>query len=293
MRFGAHQTFYLKASWLHKGLSAVLKQSDIFSESTAMVKLGMGKNMLESLRYWLEATCLVIKMNPPHVCATDVAKEIFNNDPYFELDGTLHLVHYLLASNKDGATVWHWFFNKFSAAEFDTDSLNIYLQSYISTHTNKKIKANTLAKDINCLLKMYRTENYDQKYDPEMNSPSPFSRFKWIEKRNNRYFKRKVMAEEITSLIFVFTLYLFWTKDLQEVESINIEDIARKENSPGLIFGLSLDKCIEIIDTINRLYQNKYLRYSKSGGYFIVNIEKRNAKNALIEYYKENQMIIN
>ena len=289
MRFGAHQTFHLRGSWLHKGLMAINKDPEILSKATAGEKLGMGKNMVESLRYWLEATQLAVKEDSA-LYMTELADTIFENDPYLELDGTIQLIHYMLATNEDSATVWHWFFNKFSATEFEADSLSIYLQSYISSNTDRKIKDTTLHKDIKCLLRMYRSEAYDQKYDPETNNPSPFSRFKWIEKKDNRYVKRELNSTEIDPLLFTYTLYLFWTDKLLEVQSIDIDDIANKENSPGLVFGLSVDQCVQQIEFINRTYPNKYLTYNKAGGYFIVNMNKRNSKNSMINYYEKNRM---
>lgn len=290
MRFGAHQTFHLRASWLHKGLRGIEQDPKLFFKKTAIEKLGLGKNMVESLRYWLEATRLVEK-DKEEFHLTKIAEKIFSCDKFLELDGTLQLLHYLLASNEDTATTWHWFFNKFSANEFELESLNTYLQSYILTNTDRKIKETTLIKDINCLLRMYRTEDYNQKYDPESNNPAPFSRFHWIEKNDHKYTKRRLSSEEIEPLIFIYALYLFWINDLKETKSVNIEQISNKENSPGLIFGLSLEQCVQMVEDIVRRYQWKYFTHSKSGGYFIVNINKKNAKKALVEYYAESQLM--
>ena len=289
MKFAAHQTFYLKTSWIHKGLVAISKDPKLLYRESAVEELGMGKNMVESLRYWLEATQLANKVNMElHI--SHIAYEIFQYDPFLELDGSLQLIHYLLASNEDSATVFYWFFNKFSASEFDSESLNIYLQSYILTHADKTPRETTLSKDINCLLKMYCSEQYDKKNDPETNNPSPFIRFRWIKKHNNKYLRQKSNLDEISPLIFTFSLYLFWTTHLQSIESINIEDIASKEGSPGLIFGLSLERCVEIIDSINKKFQGKYFEHNRSGGYFIVNMKNR-SQRALKDFYQSHKMI--
>ena len=290
MKFAAHQTFHLRASWPYKGLRLVGQDSEAIFKDNAIEKLGMGKNMVESLRYWLEATQLVTKKGA-EMRMTKIASEMFEKDPYFELDGSLQLIHYLLASNKESATTWHWFFNKFSASEFDSDSLNIYLQSYILANTEKSPKEKTLAKDINCLLRMYCAEEYDKKNDPETNSPSPFSKFRWIEKYNDKYIRRRLRPDEIEPLIFIYSLYHFWMNCLGGIESISIEDIADKENAPGPIFGLSLEKCAEMIDSIGSRYRGKYLEHNRSGGYFIINM-KRSAGQALKDYYKSNQMLV-
>lgn len=289
MRFGAHQTFHLRDSWLHKGLKAIAADPQALHHDQASEKLGMGKNMVEALRYWLEATQVAVR-DEDGLCITEEASLMMERDPYFELDGTLQFIHYLLVSNEESATVWQWFFNKFSVSEFDADSVNVYLQSYIDSNTDRKINPNTLAKDVTCLLRMYKNEEFDPKKDPETNNPSPFGRFRWLDFVENKFIKREINSTEIDPQIFVFALYFFWVDELQEVESISLEDIATRENSPGLAFGLSIDQCAQMIETINRLYPNKYLNFNKTGGYFIVNLIKRNVKGALEDYYNENQL---
>jgi hypothetical protein len=289
MRFGAHQTFHLRDSWLHKGLKAIAANPKALHDQHAFERMGMGKNMIESLRYWLEATQVAVK-DDEGLHITEEASLMMERDPYFELDGTLQFIHYLLATNEESATVWQWFFNKFSVSEFDAESVNVYLQSYIDSATDRKINPNTLGKDVNCLLKMYKNEEFDPKKDPETNNPSPFGRFRWLDLVDNKYVRREVDSSEIDPQVFVHALYFFWVDVLQEVESISLEDIAARENSPGMVFGLSIDQCAQMIETISRLYPNKYLNFNKTGGYFIINLIEKNAQHALEDYYNENQL---
>ena len=53
MSFARHQTFHLRAGWLAKALEALVQDSMIFSSKTAPSQLGMGKNMVQSLRFWM------------------------------------------------------------------------------------------------------------------------------------------------------------------------------------------------------------------------------------------------
>ena len=56
--FGRHETFPLRYSWLTKGVQEFDKDPSIFTskDNDATVKLGVGKNMVNSIRYWLLAT---------------------------------------------------------------------------------------------------------------------------------------------------------------------------------------------------------------------------------------------
>ena len=53
--FARHETFHPRWGWLKKGFEAVSQESTIFLAEDAPVKLGVGKNMVRSLRYWCSA----------------------------------------------------------------------------------------------------------------------------------------------------------------------------------------------------------------------------------------------
>ena len=56
--FAGHQTFALRSAWLKKGLDELLINAHIFADEDALVKLGVGKNMVAGIRHWLLATKL-------------------------------------------------------------------------------------------------------------------------------------------------------------------------------------------------------------------------------------------
>lgn len=116
MKFRAHDTFFIRKGWLSKGMKAVKDRPDIFvtKEENPMDVLGLGANMVKSLRYWLTATGLTEEKieNRRHIQAlTEFGEYVIENDRYIEELGTLYLIHYKLASNKDEATAWYYFFN--------------------------------------------------------------------------------------------------------------------------------------------------------------------------------------
>lgn len=55
-RFSGHETFVCRYPWLPKAVRAVSENSEIFSdEDEAMVTLGVGKNMVRSIRFWADS----------------------------------------------------------------------------------------------------------------------------------------------------------------------------------------------------------------------------------------------
>lgn len=57
VRFSGHETFACRYAWLPKALQAIQNDPRVFAdEDQAIVELGVGKNMVRSIRFWVEAT---------------------------------------------------------------------------------------------------------------------------------------------------------------------------------------------------------------------------------------------
>ena len=61
MRFSGHDTFHCKEQWLLKGIQLIDNHQDnsIFKSDSAIYKLGVGKNMVRSIHYWLKSFALI------------------------------------------------------------------------------------------------------------------------------------------------------------------------------------------------------------------------------------------
>jgi hypothetical protein len=56
MAYARHQSFYLRDKWISKGLKAVKESSRFFYQDESPEEIGLGKNMVQSLRFWMLAT---------------------------------------------------------------------------------------------------------------------------------------------------------------------------------------------------------------------------------------------
>jgi len=288
MKFGGHQSFHLRDQWLYKGIYWTNQSSQILlnnqrNTEKAMQELGVGKNMVDSIRYWLKATRLVETSKTGYVL-TATAVEILKKDPYFELDGTLFLIHYLLATNKEEATTWYWFFNHFSADEFEKESLENAFSAYIQIKIDRKIKDTTLDKDLSCLLRMYQSINWTGRKNPETENPSPFTKYGWIEKKGEKFIRNKLNVNDFNIHIFSHILYIFWKEHLGQPESVKLEDLSLKENSLGRVFHFSMEDMNDLVEACSK---NNYLNYSRTGGYLIIQPNELSLKKSLNNYYKE------
>ena len=124
--FSGHQTFPFRYTWLKKGVDAVTENPSVFSSENASVSLGVGKNMVSSIRHWCRASGLIEEKidQRTELEATDLGKTFFGNqnkeglDPYLEDPATLWLIHYQIATNTDRATSWYWAFNVLRGNQF-------------------------------------------------------------------------------------------------------------------------------------------------------------------------------
>lgn len=60
LTFSGHDTFHCRHLWLKKGYEFV-KAGNKFSDEDAVVKLGVGKNMVSAINYWLKAFGIIDK----------------------------------------------------------------------------------------------------------------------------------------------------------------------------------------------------------------------------------------
>ena len=125
MKFRGHETFFIRKGWLYKGLKNIQKDKYVFmgTNGNSMDILGVGANMVKSLRYWMQAVGLTEEpiSGKRYQTLTDFGELIYNNDKYLEEMGTLYLLHYMLAKNEEMATSWYYFFNEFNMSEFNRD----------------------------------------------------------------------------------------------------------------------------------------------------------------------------
>lgn len=173
--FARHETFPLRFNWIPKAFSALKKDPDVFRSETATVQLGVGKNMVTSIRYWMGAAGLITPDDQPTSLGEFLFDDAIGVDPYLEDIGTTWLLHWLLASNAARATAIFWFFNSFHKRSFTTDEAITGLRDFVneSVSEKKRPSANSQKSDISVLTRMYASAFVDKKavYEDILSSP--------------------------------------------------------------------------------------------------------------------------
>jgi hypothetical protein len=109
LTFSGHETFQCRHLWLKKGYDFI-SNGHSFLDEDAVLELGVGKNMVAAIRFWMKACGLTNSLDE----LTDFAHSIFQDacgfDPYLEDEGTLWLLHYHLVRN-EFASIYSIIFN--------------------------------------------------------------------------------------------------------------------------------------------------------------------------------------
>lgn len=149
--FSGHETFPCRNLWLKKGYDFAAEGN--FNALDAVVSLGVGKNMVNSIRYWLKVTGMTKDDHP-----TELAQHLFADngwDPYCEDELTLWLLHYQLVKTGE-ASLYKMLFLDYQRRnrEFGKQQLQSFVESACK-RDGYDVNGGTLAKDINVLLQNY------------------------------------------------------------------------------------------------------------------------------------------
>lgn len=92
--FARHETFHPRFGWLKKGYDLALADPGIFLRDDAPVLLGVGKNMVRSIRYWCSAF-KVLTEEDGQIQPTRLGQQLLDDDgwdPFLENPASLWLL---------------------------------------------------------------------------------------------------------------------------------------------------------------------------------------------------------
>ena len=163
--FARHETFHPRYGWFRKAYSFAAWNPHIFTRDDAPVLIGVGKNMVRSIRFWGLAAKLIIEdpqspnRRAPGLVPTRLGHALFGEtgwDPYMEDPGTLWLLHWMLLAPPSRLPVWWLAFNEFPAVEFDDGELEMAVTAQLEAAAEwASPHPSSVKKDISALLRTY------------------------------------------------------------------------------------------------------------------------------------------
>lgn len=290
LRFSGHESFICKQFWLKKGYD-FLNQQNRFSDNDSVVKLGVGKNMVSSIRFWMKAFGLTDHDDN----LQEIAHFIFDNstgcDPFLEDLGTVWLLHYQLIKT-NYASIYHLYFNEFNTQRYDftKDQLQAFLKRKIEDIDPNIYNQNTIKNDIAVFIRSYlKPKKHELKQEIEENFTGLLLDLNIFNSKKVRDFNGNVEDHFILNNnqngSLPFQIILFSILDNPSYgKSISLKQLQTCINCPSYIFSINNETLIKKIEEMTGYYRQ--ITYSQNAGISELQIKKDLDKwNVLKDYY--------
>jgi len=249
LSFGGHESFPFRLGWIRKGVVAAEAACNAFSADEAVVRLGVGKNMVRSIRTWCLATQMLLDeidgaTRLRGMIVSDIAKVIFadDGDPYLEDPATLWLLHWLLVSNPDRLSLWRLAIMESKENDFTKgDLVEIALKA--GDRLQQKVEATQVSRDVDVFIRTYtagRSGASEEDFscplvDLGLISTGSSDRFSFVVGP-----KRNLPAD-----IFAFSFVQFLQS--RESSDCSLSDVTYLPGSPGQAFRLDEDTVVSFL----------------------------------------------
>jgi hypothetical protein len=279
-QFHGHETFPLRQLWLTKAYRRAKENHfnpDIFTREDAIVRFGVGRNMVDSIRHWALA-CDVLREDGGKLAAGEFGSWLLEGrDPYLINPASIWLIHWLLSGREGRTTTWGWLFNYVNHSTFDRELLLKELSEFVY---NRKFKASQLVlkRDLETCLKTYlpraSSESREEAAEPLL------SELGLLRQNNlgrslsfNRGPKPLLPAE-----VFVFALCEFWERRNQQqgadTKTLPFAEVVKGFGSPGRVFKLDENAVTERLILLDDL-TNGAMRWSDTAGVKNITLQPR------------------
>jgi len=291
MKFRGHETFFIRKGWLSKGMKYVKQNGAVFvsKDEKPMDVLGIGSNMVKSLRYWLQVAGITQerKSGKRIQTFTPLGELIYQYDRYIEEQGTLALLQYHLANNEEEATSWYYFFNFFKMQEFTKEDFMNSLRNWVTMQDESaNVAERSLQDDFNCIINTYlpRYKSSAKYVSPENNIACPLGELGLVDyvSRENKIYRKNIMTAEQIPARIAWAMIL--SKHPNQTE-ITLDSLQNDAGSIGRVFNLDVITLLRVLRNIENMGVLKIVR---TAGLDVVKVLKMETALENIEaYYKE------
>ena len=254
LTFSGHESFFCKSLWLKKGYDAV-KDGMNFNSPDAVAQLGVGKNMVSSIKYWMKSFGLLDDKGLTSL-AHYLFDDEFGKDPYIEDIGTLWLLHYQLLKERVASIYYLTFWGfKREKNEFTREQLLTFIRRKCIASGQKNVyNENTVKKDIKTLLQMYVVPDDIRSIE---DFTALFIDFGLIKRKENVFSFAEISPSFIPELIILYAM-LDMKGDGHTLSIDMMQEIS-------LTFGLSIPNYVEIVRCLVKMFPEKIAYTDNSG----------------------------
>ena len=277
--FSGHESFPCKSLWLKKGYDFVVAGND-FNTPEAVIGLGVGKNMVASIRFWLKAFGITVNDRVSWI-GDYLFDEHSGKDKYLEDIATLWLLHFNLVFSEE-ATLYKMFFCgvQRERTHFEREQvLNYARLKMVDVGKPALFNPNTVKKDIAVLLQNYTLPRKAHSNEDFSSLLIDLDLIRQSSEGRDYYFnvdgKRNVTKE----------VFLYGLQMLKEQEGDNTIAFDTIQEKVGLVFCMQDYETIAMLKLLASEY-GQYLAYNDVAGIKQIQFTKDlDAKQVLDNYY--------
>jgi hypothetical protein len=252
-RFSGHETFPCRYAWLPKAYRALDTDSKALADDeSAMVALGVGKNMVRAIRFWVQAAGIAEPAPDGGLAVTELGRRLLADDgfdPFLEDVRTLWLIHWKLSTRvSDPLFAWDYLLNRWQHPDMTrTRVLEAFDRE--ARRIDRKLSPVTLEQHFDTFLHTYLPTRGRKGDIQEDNLDCPLVELNLLMKIGDResdgsgrrepiYVFRREAKPEITPELFIYCLDDFWHKRKAHERTLTFRDVSVGHGGPGQIFKL-------------------------------------------------------
>jgi Protein of unknown function (DUF4007) len=277
VKYSGHESFACRYAWLPKSLQAIQADPRAFAdEDQAMVDLGLGKNMVRSAKFWVEASGMA-RSTAKGLEPTALGKLIFGGngrDRFMEDIQTLWLIHWnLCAHSEDRLFAWDFLFSHWHEPEFTESSVLKAFEKEVGGRS-KRLSWVTLQQHLQVFLHTYVPTRGRKGDIFEDNLDCPLTELEMLIKTGERaaegqtrrepvYAFRREEKPNISRGLFAFCVHDFWRRMYPNEMTLSVRTIVSGVGSPGQIFKIPEQDIYSRLQELPDATQGR-LKYSES-----------------------------
>lgn len=250
--FAGHQTFSFRHGWLKKAVDAVRQDSLALSRDDAIVTLGVGKNMVESIRHWGLATKMLTDASARGLAVSRLGALLLGEwDPFLEDPASLWLLHWLLVSNTGKAGVWHITFGFYPQPFFTKAGLNEFVSRFAESR-GARPRPSTLERDVDCLVRTYVPSAPGDGSVLEETFDCPLTELSLLSALDDYESFRFVVGPKrsLPAAIFGYALLQYAGSRAAPDHTLSVGECTYFPGSPGQVFKLDENSVIEYVEAL-------------------------------------------
>jgi hypothetical protein len=296
-RFGGHQSFALRTAWLPKAAQAIQDGEDVFTDPLrGVVRLGLGKNMVEALRAWVEAYGIA-KREKGSWQLTSIGRAVFGSggyDRFLEDEQTLWLLHWNISTLADSPFfAWELLINRWSERFFTASEVLAAFDAE-AERTGRALSSVSARQHFDVWLHTYlpaRSGRGEEGIDSPLTSLGLVVRAgdrETLHGRREPVFGFDLEAKPaISNALFSYCLHDWWARAYAHEETVPMSALTFGHGAPGRVFRMPEDEVLARISRLTGERGTPIELIESANQYMVRRLKKPTAKQLLAKLFEQ------